>query len=155
MTTRARIFAFLLLSVASPSAEPLIAADSVQGPDEKLRALYTAEWEWRQKEFARQPGELARGVSADHLPRVDAATQKARLTYWNDVLTQLNAIDPASLSAAERLNGEIFRAVIEALAADSRFKTYEAPFNADTFFWTEFTPREGFVTADEYRRYLG
>jgi uncharacterized protein (DUF885 family) len=36
-----------------------------------------------------------------------------------------------------------------------RYKNYEAPFNADTFFWTEFTPREGFVTAEEYRRYLG
>ena len=36
-----------------------------------------------------------------------------------------------------------------------RFKTYEAPFNSDTFFWTEFTPRQGFATADAYRNYLG
>ena len=34
-------------------------------------------------------------------------------------------------------------------------RLYEAPFNADTFFWTNFTPREGYATADEYRRYLG
>ena len=37
--------------------------------------------------------------------------------------------------------------MIEERATDVRFKTYEAPFNADTFFWTEFTPREGFATA--------
>jgi len=155
MTHRARIFAHLLLSLSCLSMTHRAAAQASSSPDEKLRALYNAEWEWRQKEFARQPGEVGRGMTADHLPRVDAATQKARLAYWTGVLAQLDAIDPASLSAAERLNGEIFRAIIEELAVDSRFKTYEAPFNADTFFWTNFTPREGFVTADEYRRYLG
>ncbi len=36
-----------------------------------------------------------------------------------------------------------------------KFRTYEAPFNSDTFFWTEFTPRQGFATADAYRAYLG
>ena len=35
-----------------------------------------------------------------------------------------------------------------------RFRTYEAPFNSDTFFWTEFTPRQGFATAGAYRAYL-
>jgi hypothetical protein len=29
------------------------------------------------------------------------------------------------------------------LATDIRFRTYEAPFNSDTFFWTEFTARQG------------
>ena len=155
MTHRARMSAFLLLSLLCLSMSPGVGAQTSPTPDEKLRAIYNAEWEWRQKEFARQPGEVGRGMTADHLPRVDAAAQKARLAYWNGVLAQLGAIDPASLSAAERLNGEIFRAIIEEFAVDSRFRTYEAPFNADTFFWTNFTPREGFVTADEYRRYLG
>jgi len=155
MTHRARMFVFLLLSFPCLSTTYAEAAETAPSADEKLRALYNAEWDWRQKEFARQPGEVGRGMTADHLPRVDAATQKARLAYWSGVLTQLDAIDPASLSAAERLNGEIFRAIIEEFAVDSRFKTYEAPFNADTFFWTNFTPREGFVTTDEYRRYLG
>ena len=40
------------------------------------------------------------------------------------------------------------------LVTDARYKTHEAPFNADTFFWTDFTPRQGFETADAYRRYL-
>ncbi len=31
-----------------------------------------------------------------------------------------------------------------------RFKTiYQTPFNADSFFWTEFTPREGFTGSRE------
>ena len=33
-------------------------------------------------------------------------------------------------------------------------ETYEAPFNSDTFFWTDFTPRQGFATAAAYRSYL-
>jgi len=153
MTHRARLFSslwtsFLCLSVTSS----VFAADAA---DDRLRTLYNSEWEWREKEFARQPGEVGRGYTADHLPRVDAAAQKARLAYWTSVLKQLDAIDVAALSAPERLNGEIFRALIEENATDTRFKTYEAPFNADTFFWTSFSPREGFVTADEYRRYLG
>ena len=155
MTNRVRMIAFMLLSVACLSMTHPSAAQSASSADERLRALYTAEWDWRQQEFARHPGEVGRGFTADHLPRVDAATQKARLAYWTSVLTQLDAIEPATLSASERLNGEIFRAVVEELAVDARFKSYEAPFNADTFFWTSFTPREGFVTADEYRRYLG
>jgi uncharacterized protein (DUF885 family) len=44
---------------------------------------------------------------------------------------------------------------VTALATDIRYRTYEAPFNSDTFFWTEFTPRQGFATADAYRNYLG
>ena len=26
-----------------------------------------------------------------------------------------------------------------------QYRTYEAPFNSDTFFWTDFTPRQGFA----------
>jgi len=155
MTNRARLFAFLLLTLLCLSVARSAAAQSTPNADERLRSLYTAEWDWRQQQFARHPGDVGRGITADHLPRVDATAQKARLAYWTRVLAQLDAIDPGALSAPERLNGEIFRAVIEELAGDSRFKSYEAPFNADTFFWTSFTPREGFVTADEYRRYLG
>jgi uncharacterized protein (DUF885 family) len=153
MIHRARLFSSLWISLLFlPVARVAPAAETA---DDKLRALYNAEWEWRQKEFARHPGEVGRGYTSDHLPRVDAAAQKARLAYWTSVLKQLDAIDVAALSPPERLNGEIFRALIEENAVDTRFRTYEAPFNADTFFWTSFTPREGFVTADEYRRYLG
>ena len=53
------------------------------------------------------------------------------------------------------MNAQVFRTSIRALANDVRFRTYEAPFNSDTFFWTEFTPRQGFPTAAAYRAYLG
>jgi uncharacterized protein (DUF885 family) len=137
------------------AAAPLATAQSPNEADQRLRALYTAEWDWRQKEFAREPGDLGRGSTADHLPRVDAASWQKRLDYWNKTLAELDKIPEAQLSAEERINARVFRAVLEELIGDVRFKSYEAPFNADTFFWTNFTPREGFITADEYRRYLG
>ncbi|HUE89157.1 MAG TPA: DUF885 family protein [Vicinamibacterales bacterium] len=121
--------------------------------DERLRALYTEEWNWRQKELARgdQPG----GASAsDRFPRVDAASQQARLAYWTNTLATLDAIPFNELSPEEKVNAQIFRTSIRALANDVRFRTYEAPFNSDTFFWTDFTPRQGFATADRYRAYL-
>ena len=46
------------------------------------------------------------------------------------------------------MNAQVFRTSIRALANDVRFRTYEAPFNSDTFFWTEFTPRQGLATVD-------
>jgi uncharacterized protein (DUF885 family) len=136
-------------------APQLAGAQAAESADARLKALYTAEFEWREKEFARIPGDMGRGFTADHLPKADAAAQKVRLAYWTKVLADLEKIPFAELSPGEQTNAQVFRAVIEEFAGDARFKTYEAPFNADTFFWTSFSPREGFVTADEYRRYLG
>jgi uncharacterized protein (DUF885 family) len=123
--------------------------------DARLRALYTEEWKWRQQELGRggdQPG--GAGVS-DRFPRVDAASQQARLAYWTRTLATLDGIPFTELSAEERVNAQVFRASIRALADDVRFGNYEAPFNSDTFFWTDFTPRQGFGTASAYRAYLG
>jgi uncharacterized protein (DUF885 family) len=121
--------------------------------DARLRALYTDEWNWRRKELARngdQPGD-----ASDHFPRVDAASQQVRLAYWTKTLSALDAIPFDQLSPEEKVNAQVFRTSIRALANDVRFRTYEAPFNSDTFFWTEFTPRQGFSTAEMYRAYLG
>ena len=123
-------------------------------PDARLAALYTEEWTWRLRELARtdQPGEAA---ATDHFPRVDPASQQARLAYWTRALATLDSIPFDSLSAEGKINAQVFRATVTALATDITYRTYEAPFNSDTFFWTEFTPRQGFATALAYRNYLG
>jgi uncharacterized protein (DUF885 family) len=124
---------------------------AAQSADARLRQLYTAEWTWRQ-------GELAQGVGGDdfpdRFPRVDAASQEARLTYWTGVLAALDSIPFDELSPDERIHGEVFRTSVRALANDIRFKAYEAPLNSDNFFWTEFTPRQGYATAQAYRNYI-
>jgi len=114
--------------------------------DARLRALYTAEWNWRQQEFGRGTG--------DRFPRVDAGSQQARLAYWTRTLATLDTIPVDQLSPEEKINAQIFRTSVRALASDVQYRTYEAPFNSDTFFWTDFTPRQGFATAAASRSYL-
>lgn len=150
----------LSLLLASPAlAGPAVAAQAQVAPlavsaDARLRSLYTAEWDWRQKEFGRLKGTGSDSL-ADHLPRVDAATQQAQLAYWTGILSELDKIPLAELSPEEQINAAVFRTSLEEFIVDIRYKAYEAPFNADTFFWAGLAPRGSMATADEYRRYIG
>ncbi len=122
---------------------PEVAAQSPA--DTRLRNLYNTEWEWRGRELGRD---------SDKFASVSAAAHAARLAYWTQVLASLDSINVAELSPDEKINYDVFRTSITALANDIRFKTYEAPFNSDTFFWTDFTPRQGFGRLVEYTRFL-
>jgi uncharacterized protein (DUF885 family) len=146
---RANLFSLAL-------AAPLL-AQSAPRPgtaDARLRALYTTEWTWRQREMARRSDAPGDAGASDHFPRVDAASQQARLAYWTRALATLDSIPFAQLSPDEQVNAQVFGTSIRALANDVRYKTYEAPFNSDSFFWTEFTARQGFGSIDAYRNYL-
>ena len=146
MLLRTRWLPLLALLPALP-----LGAQEAASADARLRALYTAEWEWRQGELSpRSDG----SAFPDRFPRVDAASQQARLEYWTRVLAALDSIPFDRLSPEERINAQVFRASLRALADDIRFGTYEAPFNSDTFFWTGFTPRQGFESLEEYRSFL-
>ena len=76
----------------------LARADSA---DDRFKALYTAEWNWRQQQFGGSDDEDHDSDPANnHLPDVGVAAQKARLAYWHDVLKQLDAIPTAQLAAS-------------------------------------------------------
>jgi uncharacterized protein (DUF885 family) len=142
-----RVFvAFALYSAVLPMPARAQAAADTNSADARLRALYTDEWNWRQRE-------LGRGDGGKFAP-VDAATQASRLAYWTKALATLDGIPFEQLSPEERVNAQVFRASVQALANDVKYKTYEAPFNSDTFFWASFTPRQGMPTADAYRGFL-
>jgi uncharacterized protein (DUF885 family) len=142
-----------VLLVLSPRAAQVPRDDG--SADVRLRTLYTEEWTWRRQELARSGNQPGDGGASDRFPKVDAASQQARLAYWTRALATLDGIPFDQLSAEEKVNAQVFRASIRALANDVRFRTYEAPFNSDTFFWTEFTPRQGFATLAAYRAYIG
>ena len=111
--------------------------------DDRFKALYSQEWEWRQQQFAGYDDEDSAASAKDnHLPAVDVATQNARLAYWDDVLKRLDAIPAKELSADNRINYAIYRPQIENRAAEIRFKSYEMPFNSDSQFWSDL----GFMT---------
>jgi uncharacterized protein (DUF885 family) len=142
MKTMLPVRAALAWVALGAAISPVGAAAQAPTPspaDARLRALYTEEWTWRQRELARnsQPGEAA---AMDHFPRVDAASQQARYAYWTRALATLDSIPFDQLSAEEKVNAQVFRTTVTALGNDVKYRTYEAPFNSDTFFWTEFTP---------------
>jgi uncharacterized protein (DUF885 family) len=122
--------------------------------DNRLRDIYTREWQWRVGQLP--DDEDSTKPIADHLPRVDRATQQMRLGYWQDVLRQLDAIPRASLSAKEQVNLEIYRAQIVVLIANQRFRDFEMPANSDTTFWTDigYTARRSFRSPQDYRHWI-
>ena len=144
-----RIALIFLLLVGVPASRLVSAQTQADGSaDARLRALYTEEWDWRGKELLRGGG------ANDRFPRVDATSQQTRLAYWTRTLAALDVIPFDQLTAEEKINAQIFRTSLRELANDVHYRTYEAPFNSDTFFWTSFTPRQGFADAAAYRSYL-
>ncbi len=125
------LLAGLMLTTLAPTRAQAESADA------RFEALYKKEWTWRQHEFAANDDEDGDArVQVDHLPSVDAASQKARLAYWNDVLKQLDAIPAQELSADNQVNIAVYRPQLENFVAGLRFRDYEAPFNADSQFWS-------------------
>jgi uncharacterized protein (DUF885 family) len=119
--------------------------------------LYTREWHWRQEQFAGADDEDSQGKAADHLPKVDAATQGMREKYWSDVLQQLHAIPENQLSAEDQVDYAVYQQQIEVLLNDQTFKTWQMPFNSDSAFWSDlgFTARGDFHNESDYQDYLG
>jgi uncharacterized protein (DUF885 family) len=130
------------------------AAVAPSGADARFKALYEAEWTWREAEF---PGN-GRGDEpiADHLPRVDAEAQAARLAHWRNIRDKLDGISEAGLSAGERVNYEVYRDQIDTLINQQKFREYEKPFNSDSSFWADmgFTASRTFHGAKDYRAYV-
>lgn len=132
-----------------------VPANGADAQDARLRAIYQAEWQWRQAQLP-STEDSESDAPTDRLPDVNAQAQAERLRYWEGVLEQLHAIDPATLSPAERVNYLIYLPQIENLAASVRFGDYQMPFNADSAFWSDlaFMARETMETPAAYRRYI-
>lgn len=156
MKTTLLAFVFAVLVAGLPATSAAAAAEAGSSADRQLRALYNAEFAWRQAQLGRiQDQDGGWGKPGPHLPRVDAATQAARLAYWTKTLAQLDAIPVAQLSPAEKINAAVFRQSIQTLANEVKFKAYEQPFNSDSFFWGQLKPGfGGFANAEEYRNYI-
>ncbi|MEJ5208008.1 DUF885 family protein [Denitratimonas sp. CY0512] len=156
------LFATCLFALAAPvalaSTVPVsdTATEAAVDADAQFTAIYEKEWTWRQREYglSREDADFSRRA---RLPSVDAASQQARLAMWQDVLKQLDAIDPQTLSPAQRVNYQVYRPQVENLAADVRLRGYEMPFNSDSSFWSNlgFMARGQFRNVDDYRAYIG
>lgn len=139
------------------SPAPVAAHAGAEAPtaaDRALRALYEREWAWRQQEFAQEKID-GRWQASSRLPSVAAEDWERRVAYWTQVLAELDAIDVAQLSPGERVNAAVFRAMVEADHASTEWRTWEAPFNSDSFFWGYFNPSQPYAREAEWERLLG
>ncbi|WP_295968725.1 DUF885 family protein [uncultured Xanthomonas sp.] len=169
MTSRSRLRTALALAIActlawqgaAAAAPAKTAAPAAAAPagdaGARFKALYQREWKWRQEQFAGADDEDAQGQAANHLPKVDPATQAQRTAYWQQTLHDLDAIDPAQLSAQDQVNYQVYRQQLQVLLDQQRFRAWEMPFNSDTAFWSDlgFTARATLRNREDYQRYLG
>ena len=132
----------------------LAGSATAQTADERLKAIYDAEWQWR----LAQTGQVQDGLDTrpgDRLPCVTPACQEQRGRYWQDVLNKLAAIPDAELSPGERLNKAVLAESLRAEVVGIRWRNYEMPINSDVNVWNYLPAQAPFRTAKEYRNYLG
>ena len=155
--TVALLLALSLPAAIAAHAGPPVAATANE-VDARFEAIYGKEWTWRQAQngLGDEDSVAEEGNLNPRLPDVSAAAQQARLDVWSDVLRQLDALDTAQLSEANRINLAIYRAQVQDLADDVRLRGYQMPFNSDSSFWSNlnFMARRPMHTAAAYRAYI-
>ncbi|MEM8548190.1 MAG: DUF885 family protein, partial [Pseudomonadota bacterium] len=123
--------------------------------DASLRALYEAEYAWRQVQQGRIKNDEDQWTTGPALPSVTPQSYAERLQYWEEALARLAEIPKDRLSDEEAINAAVFEQILTSDASNARYRTYEAPLNSDTFFWSYLTARRGFADIDGYERYIG
>ena len=144
-----------VLAIAAAFNSPSFAAAKPASADARFAAIYNSEWQWRLQQQLEDDEDDVHGVQRA-LPRVDAAVQQQRQQRWEQVLRQLDAIQPSRLSPKERVNYAVYRAQVAALLENQRFREYEKPLNADSSFWSNLAgeARKPFRTAEDYSNYI-
>jgi uncharacterized protein (DUF885 family) len=148
------IASLLLLTFAAALCGGCTRESRQQAADARFRAIYAAEWNWRREQLAAEEDSTA--PVADHLPKVDPATEEQRRAYWEETLRKVNALERASLSDEAQVNYDIYRGQLQVLVDGQRFRDFEMPANSDSTFWTDlgYTARRPFRTLIDYQHWI-
>jgi len=158
--TRRLLSVLAVLALAGPLLPPAAAAPGDALPpvrnsaEARLRQLYDDEFAWRQAEYGYQRNADGSWEEAAHLPSVTPEAWQRRIDYWRRALASLDAIPLERLSPQERINAQVFRAATEASLNNAQWRTWEAPFNSDTFFWGELLPLTPYRDEASWRRLI-
>ncbi len=141
--------------LATAPADGASASQAVSA-DARFKALYTREWAWRRAEIGIDDEDDSNLPIRARLPDASAAAQAKRLAYLEEVLAELGAIRPDSLSARVREDYAVYRSQIEALVARWRFRDWQKPVGASGGFWNNAArdSRRPFRSEQDYRNYL-
>ena len=108
--------------------------------DALLERLYSEEWQWRRAELGTQYSWMSDETDA-FLPDIGPEAQQRRLARWEQTHAAVEAIRPETLSLAGRSNRAVYLDQLEVLINQQRFRTFEAPANADSAFWNDLIGR--------------
>ncbi|WP_088308379.1 DUF885 domain-containing protein [Novosphingobium sp. B 225] len=130
-------------------------AQARESGDQRLAAIGEA---FYQASLARY-GEIEQSdgttKAGSRLPSVTPDSNLAEAARQQAWLTQLDAIKPADLSTAGKVNASVLRTLLREGTDSARFRRWEMPFDSDSNFWSYLPQREPFATAEDYRRYIG
>lgn len=135
-------------------AAPAAAQPAPSEADRALQAIYQDYWAWQVAEYGwieKADGSVEPGAEvADYTPEA----YRARAAKAVEVLKQLDAIDAAALSPAERVNAAVLRAALEETMGNARFSEWEMPFDSDSNFWSYWDEPAALDTVEEYDNYI-
>jgi uncharacterized protein (DUF885 family) len=137
-----------------PAAAAQEAATPAADAATRLHAIFEADQAWRQQEFGYIEVD-GRWRQSARLPSNTPDAWARRASYWADTLATLEAIPAGALAREDQVNLAVFRASMQAQHENAVRRTWEAPFNSDTFFWTGFAPRQPYHSEQEWRDYIG
>jgi prolyl oligopeptidase len=121
--------AVMLLSVCVSFTAHAEQTATSNSPAKILKALFDAEWEWTLREDPLFATHLGDPRYNDRWPDVSLASFERRHLHRQEVLKQLAAIDPAKLTADDRLNYRIFRRQYEFDVEEFPFHWHLIPLN--------------------------
>ena len=146
------VFAKAAILAAAAAAAPLAAQ---AGADERLSALTDSWYAYQLAEYRQIEQPDGSTEPGDSFASVTPAANLARADKASAALASLDAIPSAQLSPAARIDGAVFRTLLQEQIGDARFREWEMPFDSDSDFWSYLPARRAFDDAEGYRRYLG
>jgi hypothetical protein len=144
-----------LVALVLGCAPSLAAGDA--NAKERLDVLLADAWEHRLVENPLLATAVGDHRFDERLPSVTMADLQRRAARSQQLLDRLQAIDPASLTPADRVNHRMFEIQLRDDLAGHRFGDWRIPLTSDSGFHTEIAllPREiPLVTVRDYENYI-
>lgn len=151
---------FLAAGSGQTLASPQAAAPSASGAGtarsavaERLHAVFADDAAWRQREYGYALVD-GRWRQSDRLQSAAPEAWERRIAHWTRTLAALDAIPVDGLDREDRISLAVFRTTMAADLDNAERRTWEAPFNSDTFFWTGIAPRQPWQQEEDWRNFI-
>jgi uncharacterized protein (DUF885 family) len=132
--TRSLLLLLAAAVVVCAASPPARASDDAS----RLAAILDEAWEFQLREDPLLATSVGDHRYDDRLPSVAPADFERREAFTHGVLERLAALDRSALSAADRVNYDMFERVVKDRLAELDFRTWRMPLNAEGSFHSDF-----------------